>query len=181
MPRQAKHKLEEHRTLTLQDGSVFQVRSIQPFDVPALQRFHSRCSAESIRLRFFFPMKGLSAMQARYFADIDSVDHFALVALDPYEPDEIIAVVRFVRVPGSNRAEYAAIVEDRWQGRGLGTVLTQQLIEAALDRGIEHFYALVMPGNGRMLRLLRSLELPEHERREGSNKYVEVELQELAA
>ena len=126
-------------------------------------------------------MKELTAKQAKYFADIDSVDHFALVALAPGETDEIIAVVRFVRTPASNRAEYAAIVEDRWQGRGLGIVLTQHLIDAARDRGVEHFYALVMPGNERMLRLLRSLELPEHERREGSDKYVEVELQELAA
>ncbi len=176
MPTQTKNKHEEHKTLTLRDGTVFQVRSIQPDDAPALQRLHSRCSAESIHLRFFGPMKELTDKKANYFADIDGEDHFALIALEPDEPNEITAVVRFARAPGSNRAEYAALVEDRWQGRGLGSVLTQRLIDAARDRGVEHFYALVKDGNERMLRLLRSLDLPERERQEGSDKYVEVEL-----
>ena len=126
-------------------------------------------------------MKELTDKEANYFADVDGVDHFALIALEPDEPNEITAVVRFARVPGSNRAEYAALVEDRWQGRGLGSVLTQRLIDAARDRGVEHFYALVKAGNERMLRLLRSLDLPGRERQEGSDKYVEVKLQELAA
>lgn len=59
-------------------------------------------------------MRELSEKKARYFAHVDGVDHFTLVALDSDEPDEIIATVRYDREPGSERAEYAAIVEDRW-------------------------------------------------------------------
>ena len=65
-------------------------------------------------------MKDLSERKARYFAHVDGVDHYALVALDPDEPEEITAVVRYDREPDSERAEYAALIEDRWQGRGLG-------------------------------------------------------------
>jgi RimJ/RimL family protein N-acetyltransferase len=124
-------------------------------------------------------MEELTDKQAEYFANIDGVDRFALVALDPDEPDEVIAVARFDRVPGSDQAEYAALVEDRWQGRGLGIGLTQQLIDDARDKGVYHFYALVTRGNTSMMRLLRSLGLTERERREGNAKYIEVELQEL--
>lgn len=106
----------------------------------------------------------------------DGIDRFALVALDPNDPDEIIAVVRFDREKETDKAEYAALVEDSWQGRGLGLPLTHQLIDEARDREIRHFYGLVMPENKRMLRLLRSLDLPERERREGSIKRVEVDL-----
>jgi hypothetical protein len=47
-------------------------------------------------------MRKLSDEQAGYFAGTDSVDHFGLVALDPQDPEEIIAVVRYARKPGMN-------------------------------------------------------------------------------
>lgn len=93
------------------------------------------------------------------------------------EPEEITAVVRYDRGPDSERAEYAALIEDRWQGRGLGLHLTHQLIDEARDKGVRLLYALVMRENRRMLNLLRDLDLPERERREGNAKYIEVELQ----
>jgi len=167
---------EDLRKLTLAEGVVVPVRMIRPDDAPALQRLHSRLSAESIRLRFFGGMKELPARKAKYFAHVDGLNSFALVALDPTEHDELIAIVRFDCEEGTDKAEYAALVEDRWQGRGLGLGMTRQLIEEARDRGIHYFYGLVMPENRRMLKLLRSLELPERERREGGTKYVEVEL-----
>lgn len=112
-------------------------------------------------MRFFGPMKELSDRKAKYFAHVDGVNSFALVALDPDEHDEIVAVVRFDREEGADKAEYAALVEDPWQGRGLGLGITRQLINEARDRGIRYFYGLVMPENKRMLKLLRSLDLPE--------------------
>ena len=167
---------QEHRTFVLEDGTVCPVRTIRPGDASALQRFHGRLCERSIYLRFFGAMEELSDEKARYFTHTDSIDHFALVALDPDAPDEIIAVTRYDREAGSDRAEYAALVEDLWQGRGVGIGLTHQLVDTARDRGVRRFYALVMHGNKGMLRLLRSLDLPEHERREGNDKYVEVEL-----
>jgi hypothetical protein len=77
-------------------------------------------------------MEKLSDQKARYFASTDDVDHFGLVALDPEEQrDEIIAVARYARTPGDERAEYAVLVEDRWQGEGVGASLTHRLIEEA--------------------------------------------------
>ncbi len=121
-------------------------------------------------------MRELNDEKARYFAHTDNTNHYALVALDPSESDEIIAVARYDREVGSDRAEYAALVEDLWQERGVGVGLTHQLVATARDNGARRFYALVMHGNRGMLKLLRSLDLPERERREGHDKYVEVEL-----
>ena len=166
---------KDQRALTLPDGVVVPVRPIRPDDAPALQRLHGRLSEQTIYLRFFGPMK-LTEEKAYYFTHLDGVDRFALVALDPDDPDEIIAVVRYDREADTNRAEYAALVEDRWQGRGLGLRLSRLLISIARDRGIGCFYGLVMRENRHMLRLLRSLDLPERERREGNAKFVEVEL-----
>jgi L-amino acid N-acyltransferase YncA len=84
--------------------------------------------------------------------------------------------VRYDREPGSEKAEYAALVEDRWQDHGVGLDLTRRLIDEARGKGVRFFYAMVMGKNTRMLQLLRRLELPEQECREDGVKHVEVEL-----
>ena len=163
-------------TLSLPGGIDVPFRLIQPDDVPALQRFHGRLSERTIYLRFFGSLEELPKEKARFFAHVDGVDHYALVALDPEDQDEIIALVRYDREPGSEKAEYAALVEDRWQDHGVGLDLTRRLIDEARGKGIRFFYAMVMGKNTRMLQLLRRLELPEQERREDGVKHVEVEL-----
>lgn len=162
--------------LTLRDGTRVLVREIRAEDAAALQRLVDRSSERSIELRFFGPMKELSDEKARRFAEVDGKDRFALVALDPEDEDEIVAVVRYEREAGTDGAEYAALVEDRFQGRGLGIGLTRRLIEAAQERGIKRLHALVMRENRGMLRLLRSLEFPERQRWENGLEHVEIDL-----
>ncbi len=163
--------------LTLADGRPVPVREIESRDAKALQRLFGRLSERTIELRYFGPMKQLSDAQARRFAEVDGVERFALVALDPENEDEVIAVVRYDRsedVDGS--AEYAALVEDRMQGLGLGVGLTRALIEAARDRGVEKLHALVLPHNTPMLKLLRSLGLSEKMHWQDGAERVEIEL-----
>jgi GNAT superfamily N-acetyltransferase len=162
--------------LTLRDGTWVPVREIRADDAEALRRLVDRSSERSIELRFFGPMKKLSEENARRFAEVDGVDRFALVALDPEDEGEIVAVVRYEREAGTDGAEYAALVEDRFQGRGLGIGLTRHLIEAARGRGIRHLHALVMRENRPMLSLLRSLDFPERKRWENGVEHIEIDL-----
>lgn len=113
-------------------------RVIEPDDVPALQRFHERLSDDTIYLRFFGSITEFSEEKAQYFAHVDGEDHFAFVALDLDDPDEIIAVVRYDREPSEERAEYAALVEDRWQGCGVEMELPHRLIDEARDKGVRY-------------------------------------------
>ncbi len=165
-------------TLPLSNEVAVPFRSIQPEDIDALQRFHKRLGERTIYLRFFGSMKELSDEKARYFATVDGVDHVAFVALDPEDPGEIVAIVRYDREPEDETAEYAALVEDRWQDHGLGIALTRKLIDEAKDKGVRYFYALVLGENTRMLELLRHLDLPEQERQDDEHrvKRIEVEL-----
>ena len=165
------------RLLTLADGRPVPVREIQPGDAKALQRLFGRLSERTVELRYFGPMKQLSDAQARRFAEVDGVDRYALVALDPDDEDEVIAVVRYDRSESPDgSAEYAALVEDRLQGLGLGFALTRALIEAARERGVEELHALVLPHNAPMLKLLRSLDLPEKVRWQDGAQRVDIEL-----
>ena len=167
---------EDSGSVELSDGSHVAYRAIAPDNAAALQRFHHRLSERSIYLRFFAAKPELSDREAGYFTNVDRINRFALVALDPERPEEIIGVVSFDREGTTERAEYAAEVEDGWQGKGLGLALTRRLIEAALKRDVRVFSAVVLPENTRMLHLLRDLGLPERLRYEDGVEYVEIEL-----
>ena len=173
--RQENNDREEYRELALADGTCVLVREIQPEDAPALQRLVGRLSEQTVHLRFFGPMRELSDKQARHFAEVDGKDRCALVALEE-NVEEIVAVVRYDRENGTDRAEYAALVEDHLQGRGLGFALTRALIGTARERGIRTFEAMVLPENSGMIHLLGSLDLPEHVRREAGVKHFSINL-----
>ena len=167
---------EDSGSVELLDGTSVAYHAIAPEHASALQRFHNRLSERSIYLRFFAAKPELSDREASYFTNVDRINRFALVAVDPERPEEIIGVVSFDREGTTERAEYAAEVEDRWQGRGLGLALTRRLIEAALKRGVRTFTAIVLPQNSGMLHLLRDLGLPERSRYEDGTDYVEIDL-----
>ena len=168
-----------HALLVLRDGTCVPVRRVRSEDAAALQRLVGRSSDRSVELRFFGPLKGLSNEMARRFADVDGADRFALVALDPRDRGEIVGVVRYERE--GEGAEYAALVEDRFQGRGLGIGLTRRLIEVARENKIGHLYALVMRENIGMLSLLRSLDLPESIKWQDGAERVEIDLESGSA
>lgn len=167
---------KERQALVLADGTYVSVREIQSQDAPALQRLIGRLSERTIQLRYFGPMKELSDKKARHFAEVDGVNRCALVALDPEDEEEIVAVVRYDREDGMDTAEYAALVEDGFQGRGLGIGLTRALIEKARERGVKDFEALVMPQNRGMISMLRNLDLPEQVRWENGVKRFSIQL-----
>jgi GNAT superfamily N-acetyltransferase len=167
---------EESGSVELLDGTSVAYHAIAPENTSALQRFHHRLSERSIYLRFFAAKPELSDREAGYFTNVDGINRFALVAVDPERPQEIIGVVSFDREGTSERAEYAAEVEDSWQGRGLGLALTRHLVEAALKRDVTSFTGIVLPQNRGMLHLLRDLGLPERLRYEDGTDYIEIDL-----
>jgi GNAT superfamily N-acetyltransferase len=167
---------EESGSVELLDGTSVAYHAIAPENTSALQRFHHRLSERSIYLRFFAAKPELSDREAGYFTNVDGINRFALVAVDPEREGEIIGVVSFDREGTSERAEYAAEVEDSWQGRGLGLALTRHLVEAALKRDVRTFTAIVLPQNRGMLHLLRDLGLPERSRYEDGTDYIEIDL-----
>jgi RimJ/RimL family protein N-acetyltransferase len=168
---------EDSGSVELLDGTSVPYHAIAPENASALQRFHHRLSERSIYLRFFGVKPELSDREAVYFTNLDKINRFALVAVDPERPEEIVGVVSFDREGTTERAEYAAEVEDSWQGRGLGLALTRRLIGAAKKRDVRIFTAFVLPQNRGMLHLLRGLGLPERLRyEEDGTDYIEIDL-----
>ncbi|HEY2635826.1 MAG TPA: GNAT family N-acetyltransferase [Solirubrobacteraceae bacterium] len=129
------------------------LRPIRPSDRTALAAAYDGLSPESRQLRFFSPKARLTAADLTYLTEVDGLDHVAWVAVD--ERDRILGVGRFVRLtPGGDTAEFAIVVGDPVQGRGIGSALAERLGAEARNRGIAHFTALVRADNVAVRRLL---------------------------
>lgn len=154
--RDRRHDLAQPRLVTLRDGTRAVVRPIEPDDKPRLQQGLHLLSPRSRYLRFFTYVDHLTAEQLRYLTEVDYRDHMAWVALNPDTPDEPgMGVARYVRLDDDPTvAEAAVTVLDRYQGKGLGSVLLRLLSETAAANGIHTFRNYVLAQNTAMLALL---------------------------
>src|SRR3954471_2230057 len=105
-PHAQNNEHEREGTLSLPSSHDVSFRIVRPENASALQRFLRRCSERTIYLRFVGSLDEFPDEKARYFAHIDGVNHFAFVALDPNDQDQIIAIERYDREPDEEHAEY---------------------------------------------------------------------------
>jgi len=142
-------------SVALKDGSSLHLRPIIMSDEERLLALFNRMSKQTIYLRFHHVLTHMSKEEARRFCTVDYVDTFALVGTLGEGPDErIIAVGRYARQPGANRAQIAFEVEDKYQGLGIGTHLLDQLAYIARDKGMNTFEAEVLAENKDMMNVL---------------------------
>jgi CRP-like cAMP-binding protein len=134
--------------VALPHGGAVLLRPLLPSDRHAVDSALHGLSGQSIRRRFFTP-GAPSTELVDYLVDIDYVDHFAWAALDAADHAGV-AVARYVRPPGGERAEMAFTAVDRFQGRGIGTILLGALGVAAREAGLAELVAHVMEDNRAM-------------------------------
>ncbi|MFG3696611.1 GNAT family N-acetyltransferase [Micromonospora sp. NPDC047620] len=143
--------VEQPVDVLLSDGTTVQLRPIRPSDGPGIVAMHSRFSERTRYLRYFSPYPRIPERDLRRFVNVDHRDREAFVVL---VGDRIVAVGRYERLgPDAPEAEVAFVVEDAYQGRGIGSVLLEHLADAARRTGIANFVAEVLPANGAMLRV----------------------------
>ncbi|EEP74120.1 GCN5 N-acetyltransferase, partial [Micromonospora sp. ATCC 39149] len=135
----------------LSDGSTVALRPIRPDDAPGIVSMHARFSERTRYLRYFSPYPRIPERDLNRFVHVDHRDREAFVVL---AAERIVAVGRYERLgPQAPEAEVAFVVEDAYQGRGIGSVLLEHLADAARRAGIVHFVAEVLPANVAMLRV----------------------------
>ena len=155
------------------DGQRITVRPIHDDDVEGLRRLFYRLSPETVHRRFFQPVRSPSERMLHHLAEVDHDRRQAIVA----EVDgEIIAVVRYDRGADPGLAEVAVLVEDAWQGHGLGTLLLRRLATDALEHGVESLTALVLGENRRALALGRRVAPEMHSRLDHGEWYLDIPL-----
>jgi GNAT superfamily N-acetyltransferase len=142
-------------SVTLRDGSIAEIRPINPGDKGRLLEGLSQMSPQSKMARFGSGISGFSASELRYLTDVNQVSHVAWGATIDDEP---AGVGRYI-VDGSGAAEIAIAVVDRFQRRGLGRALFEALTASARAAGIETFHFAIEPWNRVVLRMLAGIEV----------------------
>ncbi|GAA3650659.1 hypothetical protein GCM10022224_011840 [Nonomuraea antimicrobica] len=140
------------RGVKLADGVEVTVRPLTSIYREAVRDLHDRCSPESRRFRYFTSMP---ALPPRMFDRLcDRSRGYSLVA---GHDGQVVAMASLMFTPDPGIAEMAFLVEDRWQGRGLGATMARMLVRAARDLGYAEVRTTMLADNARMRRLLVSL------------------------
>jgi acetyltransferase len=147
----------------LNNGTPITIRPIRPEDEPLMVEFHKTLSEESVYFRYFHMIKLSQRITHERLTRICFIDYdreMALVAeyQNPEtEKREILAVGRLSKLHGSNAAEFAMLVSDKFQYQGLGTELLRRLLEVGKNERSCCIYADILADNSGMQRVCEKL------------------------
>ena len=150
------------------DGTPVTIRPIRPEDEPLMVAFHRSLSEQSVYYRYFSLLKLPERIAHERLTRICFNDYdreLALVAEhhDPKTAEtEILGVGRLSKAHGLNEAEFALLIRDQWQGRGLGTALLKRLVEIGRSEKLERITAHILPENHAMQRLSQKVGFQLH-------------------
>ncbi len=140
--------------LTLRDGTRIRLRAIRASDKRRLAEGLAKLSVESQHGRFFSPKSHFTDEELHYLTELDAVDHFAVgaVQVGPRRKEGAgLGISRFVRLPDEPEvAEAAVAVIDEMQNRGIGRLLLERLVAAAVERGVKRFRCQMLAKNSRI-------------------------------
>jgi acetyltransferase len=151
----------------LPGGGEYSVRPIRPDDAQMLQDLMQHLSPESRYFRFVSSITELPPTMLARFTLIDYDREMALVAVfkertagadgEITETERIVGVSRYITNPDQSSCEFALVVSDDFNGKGLGSRLMLSIMDVARERGLSEIDGLVLANNPGMLKLMRSL------------------------
>ena len=146
--------MEQVRTTwTAADGTLIKLRPMGRGDFALEQSFVAGLSAATGYKRLLSARR-LSLEEIRRFTDIDAKCEFAVIATTIQDGIERqVGVARYVKEDCADEAEFAIVLSDDWQGRGLGGILLSSLIAEARQRGVRRLFGTTMSENNGMLAL----------------------------
>jgi acetyltransferase len=144
------------------DGVALTIRPIRPEDEPLMVDFHGTLSDRTVYLRYLHPIALSQRVAHERLSRICFVDYdreIVLVAERSAADDrrQIVGVGRLSRLPWTPEAEFALLVSDGFQGRGLGTELLRRLLEIGRDERLRRIVGYISVENQEMLRVARNV------------------------
>jgi acetyltransferase len=140
-----------------ENGEEVLIRPIRPDDEPRMVRFHATLSERSVYLRYFHLLQLDYRVSHERLIRICFNDYDHEMALVALEGGEILAVGRLTKLHGVNESEFAVLISDDHQGRGLGTELVRRLVEIARTEKHDRVSAEILPENHMMQNVCREL------------------------
>jgi acetyltransferase len=155
------YPVELEGTIALPDGTVLALRPVRPEDAQMEREFVAGLSEETRYYRFFYRLHELTPAMIGRFTQVDYDRELALLALteDPQSPggQYIVGVARYIANLDHATAEFAIVVADAWQRRGVATRLMRALIACATRKGLQSLEGVVLRSNQNMLRFVQRL------------------------
>ena len=148
---------------TMTDGKLITLRPISLEDEPLMVKFHEGLSEQSVYLRYFSALKLSQRVAHDRLVRIcfNDYDREIVLVADFKDPQtgqhEVAGVARLSRLHGLNGAEFALIISDRWQRRGLGPEMTRRLVEIARKENISYLMAYALQENRDMQAMCKKL------------------------
>jgi len=135
------------------NGEEYTVRPIRPEDEPAVVRYHETLSEKSVYLRYFRAFQLSQRVEHERMTRICFVDYDRDMALvverenPKTSENDIVGIGRLTKERLINEAEFAMLISDAYQGRGLGTKLLERLLQIGRDEGLERINAYMLGEN----------------------------------
>lgn len=146
------------KDVTLDNGCTITIRPIRAEDAEIEAEFVRNLSDESRYYRFMDSLRELTPQMLSHFTQVDYDRHMALIAVTRSDGREIeIAVARYVMMDDGTGCEFAIVVADGWQRKGVGAHLMRALMDAARQRGLRTMFGEVLASNYKMLGLMKRL------------------------
>lgn len=159
--------------VVVSDGGTVHLRPLSPADAEALVAFHGGLSMRTRYLRYFSAYPTIPPRDLVRFTHMDNVNRAALAV---WLNGEIIAVGRLAKTNEDGLAEVAFVVADAHQGRGIGSVLLEHLVEIGREIGVQRFEAIVLAENRTMIRVFTDAGFEASHRREGNEVSLEFDI-----
>ncbi|MCX6244977.1 MAG: bifunctional acetate--CoA ligase family protein/GNAT family N-acetyltransferase [Bacteroidetes bacterium] len=144
------------KEVILEDGTRLILRPIKPEDEPLWLSMIGRCTKESLysRFRYFFHWESHEVATRYCYIDYDR--EIAIVAeLNDEEGKKLLGVGRLIADPDHENVEYAILIEDAWQQKDLGNLLTDYCLKIAGTWNLKRFIAQTTTDNKRMIFVFR--------------------------
>ena len=149
---------EDESHMVAADGRAIFIRPVKPEDAPLFTALFKTLSPTTIYYRFFGALKELNPEMLARFTQIDYDREIALVAIDEAsQTDNILGVARVIGDPDAKTGEFAVLVGDAWQGKGIGSNLLEKCLSIAEKQGFKTVHGIVLKENRNMLALGKKL------------------------
>ena len=142
----------------MNDGTDVLLRPIKPEDEPLEHEMMTTLSENTIRGRYYQTIKNITHMMHVRSCNIDYDREMAIVAETKEQGKrKMIGIGSFAMENDLKKCEFAIVVHDDYQGKGLAYKLLDYLIGIAEERGLEEFFGYIEASNRKMQRLCEKL------------------------
>ena len=142
----------------LSDGTPLTIRPIRPEDAIMEREFVNGLSERSRYLRFMYSLQEITPEALSRFTQIDYDREMALIAVVRSKGKErLVGVARYYTLPDPKECEFAIVVADDWQARGIARRLMAALVDSARNGRHTRMLGTVLTENRRMLKFVKTL------------------------